>query len=61
MYAIRSYYDTVGITAGASAPEVLVQAVVSRLQALGAETVSEFQGPEEDMVFEVPLELRLDA
>ncbi|WP_409421068.1 4-hydroxy-3-methylbut-2-enyl diphosphate reductase [Pseudaeromonas sp. ZJS20] len=53
--------NTVGITAGASAPEVLVQAVVARLQALGAETVSEFQGPEEDMVFEVPLELRLDA
>ncbi len=53
--------NTVGITAGASAPEVLVQAVVSRLQALGAETVSEYQGPEEDMVFEVPLALRLDA
>jgi len=53
--------NIVGVTAGASAPEVLVQAVVSRLQALGAETVSEYQGPEEDMVFEVPLELRLDS
>ncbi|GAA4500026.1 4-hydroxy-3-methylbut-2-enyl diphosphate reductase [Pseudaeromonas paramecii] len=51
----------VGVTAGASAPEVLVQAVVSRLQELGAETVSEYQGPAEDMVFEVPLELRLEA
>lgn len=52
---------TVGVTAGASAPEVLVQAVVARLRDLGAKTVSEYQGPEEDMVFEVPQELRPEA
>jgi len=52
--------DAVGITAGASAPEVLVQAVVSRLQALGGETVTELAGKQEDVVFEVPAALRLD-
>jgi len=52
--------DAVGVTAGASAPEVLVQAVVSRLQALGGETVSELAGKQEDVVFEVPAALRLD-
>ncbi len=50
----------VGVTAGASAPEVLVQAVVSRLQALGGETVSELAGRPEEVVFEVPAALRLD-
>ncbi|QIM64244.1 4-hydroxy-3-methylbut-2-enyl diphosphate reductase [Frederiksenia canicola] len=50
---------TIGITAGASAPEVLVQSVVARLKALGATEVSELEGCEENTVFEVPKELRI--
>ncbi|SUC03529.1 4-hydroxy-3-methylbut-2-enyl diphosphate reductase [Pasteurella canis] len=38
---------TIGITAGASAPEVLVQSVVNRLQELGVTSVEELQGCEE--------------
>ncbi|AVQ88185.1 MULTISPECIES: 4-hydroxy-3-methylbut-2-enyl diphosphate reductase [Plesiomonas] len=51
--------DTVGVTAGASAPEVLVQAVIARLQDLGAVTVTETEGREENITFEVPRELRV--
>jgi len=49
----------VGITAGASAPEVLVQGVVQRLQQLGAKNVVEVQGREENIEFAVPKELRV--
>jgi len=49
----------VGVTAGASAPEVLVQGVISRLQQLGAGAVRELHGEPEDMVFALPKELRL--
>jgi 4-hydroxy-3-methylbut-2-enyl diphosphate reductase len=49
----------VGITAGASAPEVLVRGVIERLRELGAEHVSELDGEPEDMVFALPKELRL--
>lgn len=49
----------IGVTAGASAPEVLVQGVVERLQALGAKTVSEEQGREENTQFAVPKELQI--
>jgi 4-hydroxy-3-methylbut-2-enyl diphosphate reductase len=49
----------IGVTAGASAPEVLVQGVISRLQELGAGAVSELHGEPEDMVFALPKELRL--
>ncbi len=48
----------VGVTAGASAPEALVQGVVQRLQALGAGTVREHQGIEETITFALPRELR---
>ncbi len=48
----------VGLTAGASAPEVLVQGVVRRLQTLGGHTVNENSGVSEDVVFALPLELR---
>ncbi|QIW15054.1 4-hydroxy-3-methylbut-2-enyl diphosphate reductase [Pasteurellaceae bacterium RH1A] len=51
--------STIGITAGASAPEVLVQSVVSHLKTLGATEVSELEGCEENTVFEVPKELRI--
>jgi 4-hydroxy-3-methylbut-2-enyl diphosphate reductase len=44
----------VGVTAGASAPEVLVQAVIARLEALGAESVRALPGVEEHVVFPMP-------
>ena len=48
----------VGVTAGASAPEVLVRAVVNRVEALGGNAVIENPGVEENVIFEVPAELR---
>ncbi len=48
----------VGVTAGASAPDVLVQGVINRLKELGASNVMENPGKEEDIVFAVPAELR---
>ena len=44
----------VGVTAGASAPDVLVRQVISRIQSFGAETVEELQGVEENVVFSLP-------
>ena len=49
----------VGVTAGASAPESLVQAVIARLRAVGAESVRELDGKPEDVVFALPKELRI--
>jgi 4-hydroxy-3-methylbut-2-enyl diphosphate reductase len=49
----------VGVTAGASAPESLVQAVVARLRAAGAESVRELDGEPENVVFALPKELRV--
>jgi 4-hydroxy-3-methylbut-2-en-1-yl diphosphate reductase len=51
--------DCIGVTAGASAPEVLVQQVIARLQALGAGSVTEVQGRPENVNFALPKELRL--
>ena len=44
----------IGVTAGASAPEVLVDAVISRLKGLGALRVTALPGIEEDVVFSLP-------
>lgn len=52
--------SNIGVTAGASAPDVLVQEVISRLKALGGKDVQEISGREENIVFEVPKELRVD-
>jgi 4-hydroxy-3-methylbut-2-en-1-yl diphosphate reductase len=49
----------IGITAGASAPEVLVRGVIERLRELGADQVGELDGEPENMVFALPRELRL--
>ena len=49
----------IGVTAGASAPDVLVQGVLARLRELGAGGVRELDGEPEDMVFALPKELRL--
>ena len=51
----------VGLTAGASAPEVLVQAVIERIKALGAITVRSLRGTEETVKFPLPKGLRMDA
>ena len=44
----------IGVTAGASAPEVLVQAVIDRLKELGAASVRALEGVEEHVVFPLP-------
>ena len=49
----------IGVTAGASAPEVLVQGVVNRLKEWGADKVIERLGREENIEFAVPKELRI--
>jgi 4-hydroxy-3-methylbut-2-en-1-yl diphosphate reductase len=52
--------DVVGVTAGASAPEVLVQDVIERLVALGATNVSEMAGVDEKVMFPLPKALARD-
>ena len=47
----------IGVTAGASAPDVLVQQVVARLQALSGAPVEQLQGVEEAVYFPLPKEL----
>jgi len=49
----------IGVTAGASAPDVLVRGVLERLRELGAGGVRELHGEPEDMVFALPKELRV--
>jgi len=48
----------VGVTAGASAPEMLVQQVIARLREWGGEAVREMQGREENVTFALPRVLR---
>jgi 4-hydroxy-3-methylbut-2-enyl diphosphate reductase len=50
----------VGLTAGASAPEVLVQAVIDRIRAMGAVSVRKVDGIQETVKFPLPKGLRLD-
>lgn len=49
----------IGVTAGASAPEVLVQGVIDTLKSHGAEDVTEITGREENIEFAVPKELQV--
>ncbi len=51
----------VGVTAGASAPEELVNQILSRIKELGATEIEEIQGREENMFFEVPRELQIKS
>ncbi|HXZ54150.1 MAG TPA: 4-hydroxy-3-methylbut-2-enyl diphosphate reductase [Burkholderiales bacterium] len=51
----------VGITAGASAPEILVTELVARLEALGATSVRQLEGVNESVVFTLPRELSARA
>jgi len=53
--------QSVGVTAGASAPEVLVADVINRLKELGGEEPEEVSGREENIVFSMPKELRIDT
>jgi len=50
---------SIGITAGASAPEVLVQSVISALSERGAKTAIEVSGREENITFSLPKELKV--
>jgi 4-hydroxy-3-methylbut-2-enyl diphosphate reductase len=50
----------VGLTAGASAPEILVKAVIDRIKALGAVSVRKMDGIEETVKFPLPKGLKLD-
>ena len=49
----------IGVTAGASAPDVLVRQVIEHLHAQGATGAEELAGKEENIVFSVPKELRI--
>ena len=49
----------IGVTAGASAPEVLVQRVITGLKELGAVNTKEIEGIEENVTFNIPRELRM--
>jgi 4-hydroxy-3-methylbut-2-enyl diphosphate reductase len=51
----------IGVTAGASAPEVLVQEVLDGLVALGAKSAVELSGRAEHITFSLPRELRINA
>jgi 4-hydroxy-3-methylbut-2-enyl diphosphate reductase len=60
----RAWFDgksAVGVTAGASAPELLVQQVVERLRTWGGEAPRDVVGREESVVFALPRELRVKA
>lgn len=51
--------EKVGVTAGASAPEVLVRNVIDQLKAWGGQSVNERSGREENITFSIPPELRI--
>ena len=51
--------DSVGVTAGASAPEVLINEVIERLIKEGGDAPQELQGREENVSFSMPKELRI--
>lgn len=57
----REWFDgvkTVGVTAGASAPEILVQGVIAQLRQWGGELVEELSGRAEHVIFALPRQLR---
>ena len=51
----------VGLTAGASAPEILVREVIERIGTLGAVSVRTLEGIEETLKFPLPKGLKLDG
>ena len=63
-YLQRAWFEgkhKVGVTAGASAPEVLVQEVLATIRGWGHETGREGEGAEESIVFVLPKELRREG
>lgn len=54
-------HSAVGVTAGASAPEVLINEVIERLQDLGCNDVVNAEGREEAVTFSLPRELRVSV
>ncbi len=53
--------QTIGVTAGASAPEVLVDSVIEKLRSWGADSVEEDNGEPETVVFALPKELKANS
>ena len=51
----------IGVTAGASAPEILVQEVIDRIKAMGAISVRKMNGIEETIKFPLPKGLKIEA
>ena len=51
-------HNCIGITAGASAPEILVQEVVSLLQQHGGNSITEQEGLQENLSFPLPKGLK---
>jgi len=49
--------EKIGLTAGASAPEILVEEVIKKLKIAGASLVKETPGITENVVFSLPREL----
>ena len=52
---------TIGVTAGASAPDILVQQVIEHLKSLGCTSLIETDGILENITFEIPKELRIEV
>ena len=50
--------EIVGVTAGASAPEILVKQVIDQIKSWGGKVVNEANGPKETVSFSLPIELR---
>jgi len=60
----KNWFDgrkKIGISAGASAPEILVQDVIKKLEGWFGATLNEDSGPKEQIVFQLPKELRVKA
>jgi 4-hydroxy-3-methylbut-2-enyl diphosphate reductase len=60
-FLLKEWFDgakTVGVTAGASAPEILVQGVITQLKEWGGSVVNELKGREEHVIFALPRTLR---
>ena len=60
----KQWFETktkIGVTAGASAPEILIKQVIQRLQDWGATPPKELQGREENITFSLPKELRIQV
>lgn len=53
--------QTIGVTAGASAPEILVKQVIEHLKSLGCTSMIETEGISENITFEIPKELRIEV